>query len=154
MALDDQDNFVVEKNADSKLYKVAASLLQKRLLDGDANNQNLVWSGSTWVPGTIDGGVYATIKAGIVNAVGIDAVGTGYPNGIGEYPTERITGEGSGLTVEVRYSADVWTPGYLYVKAGGEGYQVGDQLRVLGGSNNKIIEVTGVYDEARSVDIY
>jgi len=178
MALDDKDNFVVEKFADSKLYKVHAGLLQQRLLDGDFNNLMLVWSGNSWVPGpfnqfipdgdtdnpvlvwngtgwapgTIDGGVYATVREGIVTNVGIDVVGTCYDNGVITYQTESVSGSGSGLTVEVRYSSGTWTPGYLFVVEGGEGYEVGDQVRVLGGNNDKIIEITGITEESSSED--
>ena len=97
----------------------------------------------------IDGGEYAIVITGVVSSVGIDVVGTGYQNGIIEYETEAISGSGTGLTVEVRYSSDVWTPGYLFVVNGGSGYSVGDQVRVLGGNNDKVIEITSTLDSVR-----
>lgn len=171
MALEDKDNFVVEKFADSKLYKVNAGLLQQRLLDGDSNNQMLVWSGNSWVPGpfnrfipdgdtdnpvliwngtswaagTIDGGVYATIRTGIVADVEVVNIGTGYPNGI--YTYETTGGSGEGLTVELRYSADVWTLGYLFIKDAGENYNVGDLVTAVGGNNDKTIRILSITQE-------
>ena len=154
MALEETDLFVAQRPADNRLFKLQSSVLQLKLPDGDVDNQILEWNGATWVPGTADGGVYATTKEGIVSSVGIDVVGTGYPNGIVEYGTTAISGNGYGLTVEVRYSADTWTPGYLFVKSGGQGYEVGDQLKVLGGNHDKLIEVITVFAETQTVEGY
>ena len=97
----------------------------------------------------IDGGEYAIVITGVATNVGIDTVGTGYTNGIITYETQTVSGNGTGLTVEVRYSADVWTPGYLFVVDGGSGYKVGDQVIVLGGNNDKVIEITSTIDTSR-----
>ncbi len=152
MALDDSDNFIVQGHADSKLYRVEAGMLQKRLLDGDPNNQNLVWSGGSWVPGTIDGGVYATVRVGLVSSIESIQFGTGISGVRSDIPVEG--GTGTGLTVEYRYSSGVLTPGTLAVHWPGEGYAVGDEVTVLDGNNDKVVRITGIYEEARNVNIY
>ena len=139
------DLFTIYRSTDDAIYRTYAYdvVLWEEAVEADGSHVVQPINADA----AIDGGVYAITRQGIVTAVGVDVVGTSYDNGIYVYSTETISGNGEGLTVEIRYSSNIWTPGYAFVVEGGENYEIGDQVRVIGGSNDKILEITGVTQE-------
>ena len=62
MALENTDLLVAYRPSDKKHYKVAVDQFNTaggELPDGINRDDILIWSGSQWQPGTIDGGTYA-----------------------------------------------------------------------------------------------
>ena len=73
MALQPTDLLPLYRKSDNSNRKITVEDFQSSVLpDGDDENYTLIWSGSAWVPGTLDGGLYAgsdinTIDGGIYN---------------------------------------------------------------------------------------
>ena len=73
MALQADDIIVVQRPSTKALYHCKVEDFQSSVLpDGDDENYMLIWNGSSWVPGTLDGGLYEgsdinTIDGGTYN---------------------------------------------------------------------------------------
>tara|TARA_B100000073_G_scaffold256665_1_gene216560 strand:+ start:469 stop:660 length:192 start_codon:yes stop_codon:yes gene_type:complete len=63
MALENTDLLVAYRPSSKKHYKVQVDQFNteagNELPDGNNRDDILIWSGSKWQPGTIDGGTYA-----------------------------------------------------------------------------------------------
>ena len=65
MALENTDLLVAYRPGESKHYKIAIADFPTgggggSLPDGVNTDDILIWNGSAWAPGTLDGGEYAT----------------------------------------------------------------------------------------------
>tara|TARA_B100001063_G_C16279526_1_gene318489 strand:- start:32 stop:214 length:183 start_codon:yes stop_codon:yes gene_type:complete len=59
MALENTDLLVAYRASEQKHYKVKVSDINAEMPDGINRDDILIWSGTTWLPGPIDGGEYA-----------------------------------------------------------------------------------------------
>ncbi len=73
MALQPTDLLPLYRKSDNSNRKITVVDFQSSVLpDGDDENYMLIWNGSSWVPGTLDGGLYEgsdinTIDGGTYN---------------------------------------------------------------------------------------